>query len=134
MEAACRGAAEEGGTSLGIVLAERGTPNAWLTEVVAAAGLADRLTRLRDSSDGWIFLPRGLGTMLELVFMAESVVKREAVARPFVLLGDFWRATVETMLREAAGSGAEALAVWIFWAKSPTEAVELALGTTGAGR
>jgi hypothetical protein len=40
--------------------------------------------------------------MLELVWMAESVVKADAAPRPFVLLGDFWRPTVETALAEAA--------------------------------
>ncbi|HMF09266.1 MAG TPA: LOG family protein [Thermoanaerobaculia bacterium] len=129
MEAACQGAADEGGTSLGIVLAGQGVPNAWLTEAVAVQGLGERLARLRDESEGWIFLPRGLGTMLELTWMAESVVKREAVARPFVLLGDFWRPTVDTVLREAAGSGAQALASWVRWAKTPGEAVEMALPT-----
>lgn len=61
-----------------------------------------RLRRLLDEANAWIFLPRGLGTMLELVWMAESVVKADAAPRPFVLLGDFWRPTVETALAEAA--------------------------------
>jgi predicted Rossmann-fold nucleotide-binding protein len=127
MEAACQGAADEGGASLGVVLAGQGQPNAWLTEAVAVRNLAERLTRLRDESDAWIFLPHGLGTMLELVWMAESVVKREAVARPLVLMGDFWRPTIDTILQEAAGSGAQALASWVRMAKTPGEAVEMAL-------
>ncbi len=127
MEAACQGAADEGGTSLGIVVAGQGEPNAWLSEAIAVGSLGERLARLRDESDGWIFLPRGLGTMLELVWMAESVAKRLAVARPLVLLGEFWRPTLDTALREAAGSGAQALGSWVRFAKSPGEAVELAM-------
>ena len=127
MEATCRGAAEEGGESLGIVIAGRGEPNAWLTEATAARELGERLRMLRDASQSWIFLPRGLGTLLELAWMAESVVKRETVARPLVLLGDFWLPTVDTILREATGSGAEALAAWVRRAKTPEEAVALAL-------
>jgi hypothetical protein len=53
-------------------------------------------------ANAWIFLPRGLGTMLELVWMAESVVKADAAPRPFVLLGDFWRPTIETALADAS--------------------------------
>jgi uncharacterized protein (TIGR00725 family) len=128
MEAACRGASEEGGESLGVTVAGRGDPNSWVTSHVQARDLADRLTRLRDLSDGWIFLPHGLGTMLELVWLAESVVKRDVVARPLVLLGVFWKSTLETALREATGSGAEALAAWVRWANSPKEAAELACG------
>ena len=131
MEAACRGASEEGGESLGVILAGRGEPNSFVTSTVEARHLAERLTRLRDLSDGWIFLPHGLGTMLELVWLAESIVKREAVARPLVLLGDFWRPTLDIALREATGSGAEALAAWVRWAKGPEEAAALALGEAG---
>lgn len=127
MEAACRGAAEEGGDCVGIVLAGRGEGNAWLTETVPAREPGERLTKLRDASDAWIFLPRGLGTMLELAWMAESVVKREVAARPLVLLGDFWRPTVETMLREATGSDAGALTACVLRATTPEEAVRLAL-------
>lgn len=128
MEAACRGASEEGGESLGVILAGRAEPNAWVTVTLAARDLGERLTRLRDLSDGWILLPHGLGTMLELTWLAESVVKREVVARPLVLLGDFWRPTVEIALREATGSGAEALAAWARWAKNPEEAAAFACG------
>jgi predicted Rossmann-fold nucleotide-binding protein len=126
MEAACRGSSEEGGESLGVVLSGRGEPNTWVTATVEARGLGERLTLLRDLSDGWIFLPHGLGTMLELVWLAESVVKREVVARPLVLLGEFWRPTLDTALREATGSGAEALAAWVRFAKTPEEAARLA--------
>jgi len=128
MEAVCRGASEEGGESLGVVLAGRGEPNPWVTSALEARDLGERLTRLRDLSEGWIFLPHGLGTMLELVWLAESVIKREVVGRPLVLLGDFWRSTLETALREATGSGTEALAAWVRWASSPEQAAELACG------
>jgi len=131
MEAACRGASEEGGESLGVILAGRGEPNAFVTSTVEARDLAERLTRLRDPSHGWIFLPHGLGTMLELVWFAESIVKREVVARPLVLLGDFWRPTLDTALREATGSGAAELAACVRYANSPEEAASLACGEGG---
>jgi predicted Rossmann-fold nucleotide-binding protein len=126
MEAACRGAAEEGGRSLGVIFEATG-PNPWVSEIVRVRDLGERLRRLRDSADAWIFLPHGLGTMLELVWFGESVVKRDTAARPLVLLGDFWRTTLEKMLAEAAGPAREALAGSVRWAKTLEEAVDLAL-------
>ncbi len=128
MEAVCRGAAEEGGRSLGVLLEDRGAPNRWVSETVVMPNLAYRLLRLRDESDAWIFLPRGLGTMLELVWIAESLVKGETPPRPFVLLGDFWRPTLETALAEASNpAGAAALRASIRFAATPAEAVSLAV-------
>ncbi|HEY3124036.1 MAG TPA: LOG family protein [Thermoanaerobaculia bacterium] len=130
MEAACRGAAEEAGRSLGILLAGHGEGNRWLTERLREPDLPARLRRLRDESQAWIFLPHGLGTMLEIVWMAESVVKADAPAHPFILLGDFWRPTVETALAEASNpSGAQALRSCVRFVETPAEAAGLAFST-----
>ncbi len=110
MEAACRGAVEAGGQAVGVVLTAGGEPNPFLTRRVLAEDLASRLRRLRDDAGSWIFLPRGLGTMLELVFVAESIVKAETTPRPLVLLGEFWSATLDKAIAEASGAdGARAL-------------------------
>ena len=128
MEAACRGAIEAGGQSLGVLLAGRGEGNRWVGERVREPDLPARLRRLRDYSDAWIFLPHGLGTMLEIVWIAESVVKQDAAPRAFVLLGGFWRPTVETALVEASNPrGAEAVRSCIRYAAAPAEAVDLAM-------
>ena len=128
MEAACRGAAEAGGTSLGVLLAGRGDGNRWVTESVREPDLAARLRRLRDESDAWMFLPHGLGTMVELVWMAESLVKGDAAPRPVVLLGDFWGPIVEMALAEASiPEGAAALRSCVRFAASPAEAVAAAM-------
>jgi predicted Rossmann-fold nucleotide-binding protein len=126
MEAACRGAADEGGRSIGVIF-DATRPNAWVSEAIFVRDLAERLGRLRDSADGWVFLPHGLGTMLELVWIGESVVKGDARARPLVMQGGSWRSIVETMLAEAAGPGRDLLAGSIRWASTPEEAAELAL-------
>ena len=128
MEAACRGAAQAGGSSVGVVLRGGGAPNRWVTESVAVAGLSERLRRWRDLAQAWIFLPHGLGTMLELVWIAESVVKEDSAARPFVLLGDFWRPTLDTALAEASNpDGAAVLRASVRFAATPSEAVSFAL-------
>ena len=127
MEAVCRGAAEAGGSSLGVILEAHPAANRFVTRVSPEKDSASRLKRLRDASDAWIFLPRGLGTMLELVFMAESVVKGVTSPRPFVLLGDFWRATVEKAIAEASRlTGAQALRSRFSVCVTPEEAVEKA--------
>lgn len=127
MEAACRGSSETGGTSLGVLLEGRGDGNPWLTEEVRVKDLSARLLRLRDESEGWLFLPHGLGTMLEIVWIAESVVKGHTPAQPFVLLGGFWRPTVETTLAEASNpSGAGKLRGCVRFAETAAEAVRAA--------
>ncbi len=134
MEAACRGAAEAGGSSVGIVLAGRGQPNPFLTETISVASLSERLEKLRDACDAWVFLPRGLGTMLELVWIAESIVKGEARPRPVVVLGEFWRPVIETALGEASTTaGADALAASIRFVRGPGEAAAAALPRTEGG-
>jgi hypothetical protein len=123
MEAVCRGAAEAGGRTLGVVVGQA-APNEWVTDVLREPDLAWRLRRLRDESSAAIFLPRGLGTMLEIAWMAESVVKCEIGPRPLVFLGLFWRRAVALALAGAAGPGAEALAQSIRFANSTVETVE----------
>lgn len=122
MEAVCRGAAEAGGRSLGI-LVEPGEPNRWVSEVVREADLGVRLRRLTDESAAAIFLPRGLGTMLEIAWMAESIVKGYVPPRPLVFLGLFWRRTVALAVSEAAGPGVHALAESVRFSSAPEQAV-----------
>ena len=126
MEAACRGASEAGGASLGVLLEGRGNGNAWLTERLRVPDLSARLRALRDESDAWIFLPRGLGTMLEIVWIAESVVKGDTAPKPLIFLGDFWRATVETAIAEGSNpAGKETLRQCIRFASSPAETLSM---------
>lgn len=129
MEAACRGAVEAGGTATGVVLAGGGAANRWVTDTVVVPDLPERLRRLRDLSDAWVFLPHGLGTMLELLWIAESIVKGDTPPRPIVLLGDFWRPVVETAMSEASAPGGAKLGSAIRFVRAPAEAVAAALGT-----
>ena len=66
--------------------------------------------------------------MLEIVWIAESIVKEDAPPQPFVLIGEFWRPTVETALAEASSaSGAAALRSCVRYAATPAEAAGLAM-------
>lgn len=126
MEAACRGASEGGGSSLGVVLRGR-DPNRWVSEVVFEDDLSARLRRLRDESSAAIFLPRGLGTLLEIAWMAESIAKGLVPPRPLVFVGLFWRRAAALAVTEAVGPGAADLAASIRFVSGPDEAVERAM-------
>ncbi|MEO8349319.1 MAG: LOG family protein [Acidobacteriota bacterium] len=132
MEAACRGAAESGGKSLGVLLAA-GEPNRWVSEVVREPDFGGRLRRLRDETSAAIFLPRGLGTMLELTWMAESIAKGHVAPRPLVFLGLFWRRTAALAVAEAVGPGSSALAASIRFVAGPEQAVAEAMTIGPAG-
>lgn len=132
MEAVCRGASEAGGRTLGVVVGDAPL-NAWVTDVLREPDLAARLRRLRDESSAAIFLPRGMGTMLEFAWMAESVVKAYVVPRPLVFLGLFWRRTVALAIAEAAGPGADALARCVRFVSTPEDAVAIAASLTSSG-
>lgn len=123
MEAVSRGALEAGGSSLGVVLSG-GEPNRWVSGVVREDDLPARLRRLRDESSAAIFLPRGLGTLLEITWMAESIAKGHVPARPLVFLGLFWRRAAALAVAEAVGPGASALARSIRFVDGPVEAVD----------
>lgn len=125
MEAACRGAAEGGGSSLGVLL-PGGEPNPWVSEVVRESDLGGRLRRLRDESSAAIFLPRGLGTLLEISWMAESIAKGHVPPRPLVFLGLFWRRAAALVVSEAAGPASEELAASIRFVAGPEDAVAAA--------
>ncbi|MFN2386731.1 MAG: LOG family protein [Thermoanaerobaculia bacterium] len=128
MEAACRGAAEEGGISLGVLVEGSSEPNAWVTRAVREPDLSARLNRLLRETQAGIFLPRGLGTLVEIAFFTESVAKGQAAPRPLVFLGESWRSLAMTAIEEASGPGAGALAECVRFAPTPWEAVALALG------
>jgi predicted Rossmann-fold nucleotide-binding protein len=129
MEAVCRGASEGGGSSLGVVLGSD-EPNRWVSTVVREGDLSARLRRLRDETSAAIFLPRGLGTFLEMTWMAESIAKGHVPARPLVFLGLFWRRAAALAVAEAVGPGASGLAGSIRFVAGPLEAVEAAFTAT----
>lgn len=99
MEAVSRGAAEAGGTVIGITVgpwANRLKANAWLTEEVVTPHLFERLLRLTES-DAYVALPGGPGTLGE-VALAWNLFQTDSVAvRPLVLVGPQWRQLVRCL-------------------------------------
>ena len=132
MEGVSRGAAESGGRVLGVLLPD-GNPNRWVSEVMREEDLAGRLRRLTAESNASIFLPRGLGTLLEIAWTAESIAKGNVAPRPLVFLEAFWRRAAALAVNEAAGPGAEALGRSICFVSSPGAAVAAAWGESAPG-
>ena len=99
MEAASRGAKEAGGYVVGVTTsifdAVRLHPNAYLDEEIKLPTLFERLHHLVTMADVWIALPGGIGTLSEVALTWSLLQVGEMPRRPFVLVGEMWRATIE---------------------------------------
>lgn len=93
MEAVSRGAAEAGGTAVGVTVQTWGSrqrPNAWLSQEVAAPHLFDRMQRLI-ASDAYVAMPGGLGTLGEVAVTWNLFQTDSIPTRPLILVGELWR-------------------------------------------
>jgi uncharacterized protein (TIGR00725 family) len=83
MEAASRGAAEAGGTVVGILPTARPDDANPHVQIAVATGMGDaRNAVIADTADGFIAIGRGLGTLSEVAF----ALKR---GKPVVALGSW---------------------------------------------
>ena len=125
MEGASRGAAEEGGSSVGITCATFGgrQPNRYLTERREAADLVARTGMLVDAACGYIVLHGKSGTLAELTLVWALHRAGSLGRRPVVLLGDVWMPFLRQLVQ---GELIEADQLGITHAvDSPEEAVAL---------
>jgi hypothetical protein len=124
MEAASRGAREEGGRVLGIVMNQfTAEPNRYLTDKVATPHFYERLQRLITRSVGFIAIRGGMGTVTELSLVWNKIQTRVIEPRPLVLLGDCWPPIVREWQQHLAVSEADVAA--LDFAKTPEEAVAI---------
>ncbi len=92
MEAAPRGAKEEGGETLGYAwdkLDAELSPNTFLDRVVTYTRLEERIADLVGDADVCVFFPGRTGSVAELALATEMRAKGEK-AVPLVMVGDFW--------------------------------------------
>ena len=95
MEAVSRGAAEAGGRVIGVVAsAFSSKANRWVGETIVVAKWEDRLWKLLSLGEGYLVLPGGTGTLVELAVAWEMIHKEVMPAKPLVALGEFWRPIV----------------------------------------
>ena len=108
MEAVSRGAAEAGGRVIGVVASALSSKaNQWVQETLVVPKWEDRLLKLIALGDGYVALPGGTGTLVELAVAWEMIHKRLTPAKPLVALGEFWRPIVEQI--ESADSNSRGL-------------------------
>jgi uncharacterized protein (TIGR00725 family) len=124
MEAASRGAREEGGRVLGIVMNQfKAEPNRYLTDKVATPHFYERLQRLITRSVGFIAIRGGMGTVTELSLVWNKIQTKVIEPRPLVLLGDCWPPIVREWQEHLAVTEADVAA--LDFAKTPEEAVAI---------
>jgi hypothetical protein len=97
MRASAQGAAEAGGTVIGVTCsAFRAVANEYVTREIVTASLEERLGTLVRLGRAYVALPGGTGTLLEVAMVWELKNKGfPEAAKPIVLLGDFWRSLVD---------------------------------------
>jgi uncharacterized protein (TIGR00730 family) len=103
MEGASRGAAEAGGTAVGITCASFAArrPNPYLTERRETADLITRTGALLDAACGYVVLHGKSGTLAELALVWALHRAGSLGRRPVVLLGDAWRPFLHHLVRAA---------------------------------
>ena len=103
MHAAAKGAAAVGGTVIGVTCSafQNSIANEYVTREIVACSLEERLQTLVELGQGYVVLPGGTGTLLELAMVWESKNKGFLDrARPVVLAGDFWRPLVDLVAQD----------------------------------
>jgi uncharacterized protein (TIGR00730 family) len=124
MEAASRGAHEQGGRVLGIVMNQfTAEPNRYLTDKVATPHFYERLQQLITRSVGFVAVRGGMGTVTELSLVWNKIQTRVIEPRPLVLLGDCWPPIVREWQQHLAVSAEDVRA--LDFAQTPEEAVAI---------
>ncbi len=98
MEATARGAREAGGATIGVTAeAFRSKANSWIEKEIRVQNWQARLFKLIELGAGYVVLPGGTGTLVELSVVWEWINKRFIDSRPLVLLGDYWLPVVNAI-------------------------------------
>ena len=95
--AAAKGAIEAGGEVIGVTCsAFKQTANKYVSREIVTASLDERLNTLIKLGRGYVVLPGGTGTLLELAMVWELKNKGFLESgKPVILLGEFWKPLVK---------------------------------------
>ncbi len=99
MEAASRGAVENGGRAIGITVQgwTMREPNPYLSENRPSADLYDRLRSLIEGSNAFVTLGGGIGTLAELALAWNHLYMKLILARPLIVVGKGWKQAIDDM-------------------------------------
>lgn len=123
MLAAAKGADEAGGEIIGVTCsAFKGSrANEYVTREIVTRSLDERLDTLIKLGQGYVVLPGGTGTLLELAKVWELKNKGFLKAdRPIILVGEFWKPLVDLVAADDPDSSR-----YIRCADGPKQAVKL---------
>jgi uncharacterized protein (TIGR00730 family) len=105
MEATSRGAAEVGGHVIGVTCDEIEAwrpvkANAWIREEWHFATLLERMQALIKTSDAYLALPGGVGTLAEITLTWNMLITHMIPPRPLILIGPGWQVIMRKFLAE----------------------------------
>jgi uncharacterized protein (TIGR00730 family) len=123
MQAAAQGAAAVGGTVIGVTCSafKNSAANEYVTREIVTGSLEERLNTLVELGQGYVVLPGGTGTLLELATVWE--LKNKGFldkAKPIVLAGDFWRPLVDLVAKDDPACPRQ-----VAFAESPEQVADL---------
>ena len=97
MEASARGAKEADGRTIGVTCRIWSSkPNRFIDDVIVADDYYQRVQALVDLGvGGYVALPGGTGTLVELAVAWELMCKGQFADRPLVCVGDFWQPVID---------------------------------------
>jgi uncharacterized protein (TIGR00730 family) len=97
MEAVSRGAKEAKGKTFGVTadFFRAAKLNSWIDEEIRTKTWEERLFELIRRADAFVACKGGTGTLVELAVVWEMLNKAVMPAKPFAVLGDFWRPVVD---------------------------------------
>ena len=108
MLAAAKGAAEAGGEIIGVTCSafKQSAANKYITREIATSSLDERLDTLVKLGQGYVILPGGTGTLLELAKVWELKNKGFLnINKPIILVGEFWKSLVDLIATDDPDSG-----------------------------
>ena len=98
MDAASKGAKENGKEAIGITVPLfNSKPSEHLTKEIQCDTLSQRLNKLIEYGEGFVILPGGTGTLLEISLVWESFNKNLIPEKPVACLGEMWSSIVAPM-------------------------------------
>jgi uncharacterized protein (TIGR00730 family) len=115
MDAVSKGATEEGKEAVGITVPIfNSATSKYLTHEIKCNTIFQRLDNLIEYGDGFVILPGGTGTLLELAIVWEMFNKNVLDERPVVCLGEMWKNIVSPMEERVKYEGRKANLVKCF--------------------
>lgn len=99
MLAAAKGAAENGGQTVGVTCtAFNSSANEYIQQEIPTPDLDHRLDKLIEIGDGFVVLPGRTGTLLELAKVWEFQNKGfDKTVKPIILASEFWQPLVDML-------------------------------------